>query len=199
MIVLYHQSKTPISFWVFCSMCKISLFLFNLVWRFKICDNFSTFITSSKNSSKCYWWKFVIFYANLLISFELWYIMTYVLLLSFFFFFFFGMKRQLIRSTKWGFWEQGVSRDKDGGRHRGEGFRWHIAIWEWERLSSSSLDILVTLVGTFPGCCQCYFSSSMWLIVEFFFLFYSFVMFRIFIWYDIYKFVEFEGLYLVLK
>ena len=34
-----------------------------------------------------------------------------------FFFFFFGMKRQWIRSTKWGFWEQGVSRDKDGGRH----------------------------------------------------------------------------------
>ena len=31
MMALYHQSKTPISFWVFCSMCKISLFLFNLV------------------------------------------------------------------------------------------------------------------------------------------------------------------------
>ena len=69
-----------------CLMCKMSLLLFNLVWRFKICENFSTFITSSENSSKCYWWKFVIFYANLLISFELWYIMTSVLLFSFSFF-----------------------------------------------------------------------------------------------------------------
>ena len=133
-------------------------------------------------------------------SYKLWALIYYDICSSFvFFFFFWGMKRRWIRSTKWGFREQGVSRDKDGGRHRGEGLRWHIAIWEWGRLSSSSLDILVTLVGTFPSCCQCYFSSSMWLIVEFFFLSYSFVMFRIFIWYDIYKFVEFEGLYLVLK
>ena len=128
-------------------------------------------------------------------GFELWYIMTSVLL----FLFSLWMKRRWICSTKWGFGEQGVSRDRDGGRHRGEGFRWHIAIWGWGRLSSSSLDILVTVVGTFPGYCQCCFSSSMWLIVEFFFLSYSFVMFRIFIWYDIYKFVEFEGFYLILK
>ena len=36
-----------------CSMCKISLLLFNLVWRLKVCDNFFTFITSLENSSKC--------------------------------------------------------------------------------------------------------------------------------------------------
>ena len=99
-----------------------------------------------------------------LLWYRLWALIYYDIYFSFFFFLFW-MKRGWIRSTKWGFGERGVSRDRDGGRHRGEGFRWHIAIWEWGRLSSSSLDILVTVVGTFPGCCQCCFPSSMWLIV----------------------------------
>ena len=126
-------------------MCKISLLLFNLVWRLKICDNFFYIYYIIREQFKMYWWTSMV----QSLSFDiLWHL----------FFFFFWMKRWWVCSTKWGFERQGVSRDRDGGRHTGDGFRWHIAIWEWGRLSNSSLDILVIVVGTFPWLLSVLFS-----------------------------------------
>ena len=39
-----------------CSMCKISLLLFNLVWRLKICDNFFYIYYIIREQFKMYWW-----------------------------------------------------------------------------------------------------------------------------------------------
>ena len=71
-----------------CSMCKISLLLFNLVWRLMVCDNFFTFITSLENSSKCIgellWYSiWALIYYDIWVSFFLFVCLLLLLLLLF--------------------------------------------------------------------------------------------------------------------